>query len=79
VKDPHDAHQPHDHLLPRHDTVADVAAMLRTTPKAIYTMVERGQIAGVVRIGRRVLFRREALLQWLSERSGAHSPDGDRR
>jgi len=79
VRHPHDTQHPHAPPLPQLDTVADVAAMLRTTPKAIYTMVERGQIPGVFRIGRRVLFRRDALLQWLSERSGAPSPDGDRR
>lgn len=65
--------------LPQLDTVADVAAMLRTSSKAVYTMVERGQIPGVLRFGRRVLFRRDALVQWLSEKSGAPSPDGDRR
>ncbi len=65
--------------LPQYDTVPEVAALLRTTPKAIYTLIERGQIGGVVRIGRRVLFRRDALLQWLSERSGTPSPEGDRR
>ncbi len=39
-------------------TVAEAAALLRTTAKAIYTMIERGQIPGVVRLGRRVLVRR---------------------
>lgn len=65
--------------LPQYDTVPEVAALLRTTPKAIYTMVERNQIGGVTRFGRRVLFRRDALLQWLEERSGTPSPDGERR
>jgi excisionase family DNA binding protein len=65
--------------LPQYDTVPEVAAMLRTTPKAIYTMVERGQIGGVTHFGRRLLFRRDALLQWLAERSGTPSPEGDRR
>ena len=65
--------------LPTLVTPKELADSLRTSQKAIYTMVERGQIPGVVRIGRRVLFRREALLQWLSEKSGAPSPEGDRR
>ncbi len=39
-------------------TVAEAAALLRTTAKAIYTMIERGQLPGVVRLGRRVLVRR---------------------
>jgi len=45
--------------------VEDVAELLRTSPKGIYTMVERGTIPGVFRIGRRVLFRRDALLRWI--------------
>jgi excisionase family DNA binding protein len=48
-------------------TVADTAAMLLTTPKAVYCMVERGQLAGVVRLGRRVLINRDALLSALDE------------
>src|SRR5262249_49273013 len=43
-------------------TVSETASLLRTTRKGIYAMVERQQIAGVVRIGRRVLFRRDHLL-----------------
>ncbi len=49
-------------------TVADVAALLRTTPKAIYIMVERHQVEGVVRIGKRLLFRRDDVLRWLAEK-----------
>ncbi len=49
-------------------TVHDVAALLRTTPKAIYIMVERRQISGVVRIGKRLLFRRDDVLRWLAEK-----------
>jgi excisionase family DNA binding protein len=43
-------------------TIAETAELLRTTPKAVYCLVERGQLAGVTRIGRRVLVRRDALL-----------------
>jgi helix-turn-helix protein len=52
-------------------TVADTAAMLRTTPKAIYCMIERGQLAGVTRIGRRVLVRRDVLLSSLDGKTAA--------
>ena len=48
-------------------TVVDLAALLRTTKKAIYSMVERGQLPGVTRIGRRLMFRRNDLLRWLDE------------
>lgn len=47
----------------------EVAGLLRTTRKAIYGMIERRQIPGVVRIGeRRILVRRDVLLAWLHER-----------
>jgi excisionase family DNA binding protein len=42
-------------------TVPEVAVFLRTTSKAIYAMIERGQLPGVVRLGRRVLVRRDDL------------------
>jgi excisionase family DNA binding protein len=46
-------------------TVSEVADVLRTTRKAIYAMIERGQLPGLRRIGRRVLIRRADLLHWL--------------
>jgi excisionase family DNA binding protein len=46
-------------------TVVEVAEILRTSPKAVYTMIERGQLPGVTRIGRRILVRRTELLDWL--------------
>ena len=49
--------------------VFETAALLRTSRKAVYSMVERGQLPGVTRIGRRVLFRRPALLDWLRQKS----------
>ena len=55
------------HELPFLLTVVDLAALLRTTKKAIYSMVERGQLPGVTRIGRRLMFRRNDLLRWLDE------------
>ncbi len=54
-------------------TVNEAAVFLRTTPKAIYTMIARQQLPGVTRIGRRVLVCRDALLEWL-ERKRAPSP-----
>ena len=50
-------------------TVEDAAELLRTTSRAIYAMVERGQLPGIVRIGRRVLFRSADLLDWLNQKS----------
>ena len=50
-------------------TTDEVAALLRTSRKAIYTMVERHQLPGIVRLGRRVLVREDALLDWLRQKS----------
>ena len=50
-------------------TATDVAELLRTSRKAIYTMVERGQLPGVIHIGRRVLIREDALVDWLRQKS----------
>ncbi len=50
-------------------TVDEVATLLRTTRKAVYAMVERAQIPGVTRLGRRMLFRHDLLLDWLRQKS----------
>jgi excisionase family DNA binding protein len=46
-------------------TTDELAELLRTTRKAVYALVERRQLSGVVKIGRRILFRRDAVLDWL--------------
>ncbi len=50
-------------MTPEILTVAEVAELLRTTPKAIYVDVERGKLPAsvVLRRGSRLLFRRDAL------------------
>ncbi|MGH7436959.1 MAG: helix-turn-helix domain-containing protein, partial [Polyangiaceae bacterium] len=45
--------------------MSEVAALLRTSRKAVYAMAERAQLPGVIRIGRRLLVRRDDLLSWL--------------
>ena len=50
-------------------TPAEVAELLRTSRKAIYSMIGRAQLPGIVRIGRRVLVREDALLDWLRQKS----------
>jgi excisionase family DNA binding protein len=59
-------------------TVAETATLLRTTRKAIYALVERGELPGVTRLGRRVLIHRGELLEWLDERR-TPSPGRTRR
>ena len=49
-------------------TVADAADLLRTTRRAIYAMLERRQLPGVIRIRHRVLIRSAELLDWLDQK-----------
>lgn len=58
-------------------TIDDVARVLRTSRGAVYAMAARGQLPGLTRIGRRVLIRADALLDWLDQKR-APSPDGGR-
>jgi excisionase family DNA binding protein len=57
------------HALPILLTVDETALLLRTTRRGIYAMVERHQLPGVARIGRRVLVRSVDLLDWLDQKS----------
>jgi excisionase family DNA binding protein len=54
--------------IPRFLNVDEAAELLRTTRRAIYAMVERHQLPGVVRLRRRVLFRSDVLLDWLDQK-----------
>ena len=56
-------------------TADEVAALLRTSRKAVYAMIERRQLPGLRRIGRRVLISRAELLHWL-DHNCASSPKG---
>ena len=58
-----------DRDLPLLSTVDETAALLRTTRKAVYSMIERRQLPGVTRVGRRVLIRTPDLLEWLRQKS----------
>ena len=54
--------------LPMLLTIDEAADLLRTTRRAVYAMVERRQLPGVIRIRRRVLFRTADLLDWLDQK-----------
>lgn len=64
--------------LPVLFTVEETAEILRTTQRAIYVMIARRQLPGLTRLGRRVLFRADALLDWLDQKR-APSPKEERR
>ena len=55
----------------------EVAQLLLVSKKAVYAMAERGQLPGVVRIGRRIRVRRTVLLNWLLQ-EGAPSLENQR-
>jgi excisionase family DNA binding protein len=55
----------------------EVAELLRTSRKAVYSMIERGQLPGVVRLRRRVLVREADLLEFL--RHHTHAIAGEER
>ena len=56
-------------------TVDETAELLRTSRRAIYMMLERHQLPGVTRIGRRVLFRSADLLDWLDQKRAPSSEE----
>ena len=55
------------HDLPLLMTVDEAAALLRISRKAAYSMIERGQMPGVSRIGRRVRVRSSDRLNFLRQ------------
>lgn len=61
-----------EHELPVLLTIDETAHLLRTTRKAVYALIERRQIPGVTRLGRRLLVRSDELLDWLRQKSECH-------
>jgi excisionase family DNA binding protein len=71
LDDPHESRRT---TLPVLLTVDEAAELLRTTRRAIYAMIERRQLPGVIRVRRRVLLRADDLLDWLDQKR-APSPE----
>ena len=67
-------HESRRAALPVLLTVDEAADLLRTTRRAIYAMIERRQLPGVIRVRRRVLLRADDLLDWLNQKR-APSPE----
>lgn len=59
--------------LPRLLRVDEVADLLRTSRKAVYCMIHRGEVPGVIRVNRRVLVDARALVSWLDQRLAVSS------
>jgi excisionase family DNA binding protein len=73
----HGLDNPHElrrRMLPVLLTVDEAADLLRTTRRAIYAMIERRQLPGVIRVRRRLLVRADDLLDWLDQKR-APSPE----
>jgi excisionase family DNA binding protein len=64
--------------LPWFLTPDEAADLLRTTRKAIYVKIERRQLPGVARIGRRLLIRTASLLEFLDQQGTSSLLEGQR-
>ena len=53
--------------LPEFLKATEVAALLRVNRNTIYEAVQRDEIPGVVRIGRVLRFRRDAIIAWIDD------------
>ena len=73
-RDLDNAHELRPAGLPVLLTVDEASDLLRTTRRAIYAMIERRQLPGVIRVRRRVLLRADDLLDWLDQKR-APSPE----
>jgi excisionase family DNA binding protein len=68
-------HEARGTTLPVLLTVDEAGDLLRTTRRAIYAMIERRQLPGVIRIRRRVLLRSDDLLHWLDQKRAPSSEE----
>jgi hypothetical protein len=60
----------HSHLDPLYFSVAQLAAVIGCSEKAVRHRIARGQVPGVVRVWGRVYVRRTEVLRFLAEGRG---------
>ncbi len=54
-------------VLPDFLKAEEVAALLRIDRKTVYEAAKRHEIPGVIRLGRVLRFRRDAVLAWMAQ------------
>lgn len=64
--------------LPELLNVADIAAWLKKSCRAVYHMRERGQLPPPIRVGRSLLWDRGVLCDWLAQKQRAVSSRSER-
>jgi excisionase family DNA binding protein len=57
-------------------TVDEAAAILRVNRKTVYDSINRGEVPGVLRLGKTIRLSRAALLSWVRG-SAEPAPDGE--
>ena len=55
-------------------SLSEFADMLGVSKRLVYKLIEQHDAPPLIRVGRRVLIRREAAERWLTEREGQHAP-----
>ena len=53
-------------------SLSEFADMLGVSKRLVYKLIDRDDAPPLIRIGRRVLIRRDAAERWLIEREGQH-------
>lgn len=60
--------------LPAVLTPDDLAVLLRVRKRAVLDAIQRGELPGVRRVGRRIRADRDTVLRWLTEGRGQPRP-----
>ena len=58
--------QKQQELSPQVLTVDEVAELLRVNRKTVYEAISKGEIPGVLKIGRKIRISRQAVVDWLA-------------